>query len=151
MYLKKIKNMWGQRKHLLQKREITWQRVLLWIALSIIGLMLFAILAFGILIAIVSIGLPDVHDLDKLSVAQSTTIYDRDGNVLYVKYGEENRQYVTFDQISPNLIDATVAIEDDKYWEHPGFNALGILRAAINNVLHLGAEQGGVHHYPAIY
>ncbi|HLG26063.1 MAG TPA: transglycosylase domain-containing protein, partial [Candidatus Gracilibacteria bacterium] len=74
-------------------------------------------------------------------VAQSTTIYDREGNVLYVNYGGENRQYVNFDQISQYIIDGTVAIEDDRYWTHPGFDLIGIGRAVVNNIV--GARQQG--------
>lgn len=105
-----------------------------------------AIIAGGLLlataIAILSIGLPDVRDLDKLSVAQSTTIYDREGNVLYVKFGEENREYKKLSQISPNLVNATISIEDDKFYQHPGFDMLGFLRAAFSNITS-GSSQGG--------
>ncbi len=118
------------------------KQILLWIGLGIFGLILFGVLAFGLSIAYFSIGLPDVHDLDKLSVAQSTTIYDREGNVIYVKHGEENRQYVNYDQIAPTLVDATVAIEDDTYWEHPGFDFSRMVTSGISDVLHMGITRG---------
>lgn len=119
------------------------KQILLWIGLGIFGLFLFGVLSIGLMVAFYSIGLPDVRDLDKLSVPQSTTIYDREGNVIYVKHGEENRQYVTYDQISPLLVDATIAIEDDKYWEHPGFDAQRIVTAVLSHILPLVAERGG--------
>lgn len=109
------------------------------IAALIVGFTIIMIL----LIAVLSIGLPDVRDLDKLGVSQSTTIYDREGNVLYVKHGGENREYVTYNQISANVVNATVAIEDDQFWTHPGFDPVGIMRAGVNDVFHLGAKQGG--------
>ena len=116
--------------------------ILIWTGVGIIGCTILGIVAFGIAIAVFSIGLPDVHDLDKLSVPQSTTIYDREGNVIYVKHGEENRQYVTYDQISPLLVDATVAIEDDTYWQHPGFDFTRMITSGVSDVLHFGAARG---------
>jgi membrane peptidoglycan carboxypeptidase len=124
-------------------KKMGWKKIMIWSALIISGLIAAAVATFIILIAVVSIGLPDVKDLDKLSIAQSTTIYDREGNVLYVKHGGENRQYVEFSQISTNIIDATVAIEDDQFWIHPGFDTIGIIRAVVNNALHLSSTQGG--------
>ena len=98
-----------------------------WIATVMIGLIVFGIITFAGAIAILSIGLPDVTKLENLSAAQSTEIFDRDGTLLYTIHGEENREYVPLDKISPYLMDATVAIEDDSFWEHGGFDiwALG--------------------------
>lgn len=124
-------------------KQMGWKKILVWSAIIFSGLIAALIAAFIILIAVVSIGLPDIKDLDKLSVAQSTTIYDREGNVIYVKHGGENRQYVEFSQIAKTAIDATVAIEDDQFWTHPGFDTIGIVRAVVNNVLHLSGQQGG--------
>jgi membrane peptidoglycan carboxypeptidase len=131
------------REHFSQGEKLNWKKILVWTGLILSGLFVTGVIALIILIAIVSIGLPNVHDLDKLTVAQSTTIYDREGNVLYVKHGAENREYIGYEQISKNIINATVAIEDDQYWEHPGFDAVGIARAMVNNLFHFGIQQGG--------
>lgn len=120
----------------------TAKEILIWLGIGILGLIISGIVGLTVLIAIVSIGLPDIHDLDKLYVAQSTTIYDREGNILYVKYGGENRQYVSYEQMSKDLVNATVAIEDDQYWNHSGFDMIGITRALVNNVIG-GSQQGG--------
>ncbi|MBQ7074033.1 transglycosylase domain-containing protein [bacterium] len=61
---------------------------------------------------------------------QATIITDRNGVELY-KLFEENREYVDIDQINTNMINALVAIEDQRYWEHEGLDPWGILRAAI--------------------
>lgn len=118
------------------------KKILLWIGIAFAGLVALGVISFAALIAVISIGLPSVHDLDNLYVAQSTTIYDREGNVLYVKFGGENRQYVPYDQISNHIINATVAIEDDQFWTHSGFDLVGITRAFINNLTG-GSQQGG--------
>ncbi len=114
-------------------RDLSATKLLTLSGITIVGLGVLSVLGFFTAIAILSIGLPDVNDLDSLSVPQSTTIYDREGNPLYVKFGEENREYVTIKQMSPHIIDATLAIEDEKFYEHPGFDMLGVMRAIINN------------------
>lgn len=126
-----------------QGEKMTLSQILAWIGVILVGLFIIGFASLIILIAVVSIGLPNIHDLDKLAVSESTTIYDREGNVLYVKHGGENRQYVPFDQISEHVTNATVSVEDEAYWEHPGFDPFGIARAFINNVFRLGPQQGG--------
>jgi membrane peptidoglycan carboxypeptidase len=141
MILDKIKRFIG---HIFRRPEkITWKEIVIWTGAAIAGLLILGFFVLALLVAILSIGLPDVHDLDKLNVSQSTTIYDREGNVMYVKHGGENRQYVSYDNISENIINATVAIEDDQFWTHSGFDVVGTARAFVNNVFHFGTQQGG--------
>lgn len=118
-----------------------WKQMLMWVGIGFVGLIAFGVIALSLLIAILSIGLPDVKDLDKLAVAQSTTIYDREGNILYVKHGGENRQYIAFEEMSENIVNATVAIEDDQFWTHSGFDLLGIGRAVVGQLT--GNSRGG--------
>jgi membrane peptidoglycan carboxypeptidase len=49
--------------------------------------------------------------------SQATIIQDRNGVELY-KLFDENREYVEINKISDNMINAIVAMEDQKYWEH---------------------------------
>lgn len=109
----------------------------------ILGLGLFGVIAVATLVAALSIGLPDVKDLQSLNAAQSTEIFDRDGNLLYTIHGEENREEVTFDQISKDLINATVAIEDNIFWEHAGYDIWAIGKAALNDIFGIGQARGG--------
>lgn len=62
--------------------------------------------------------------------SQATIIQDRNGVELY-KLFDENREYVEIDKISDNMINAIVAMEDQKYWEHEWLDPWGIFRAAI--------------------
>ena len=114
-----------------------------WIATVMIGLIVFGIITFAGAIAILSIGLPDVTKLENLSAAQSTEIFDRDGTLLYTIHGEENREYVPLDKISPYLMDATVAIEDDSFWEHSGFDIWALGRVALYELFGIGSRSGG--------
>ncbi len=76
---------------------------------------------------------------------KTTKVYDRTGqHLLWEVYDPRggNRQVVALDSISPNLINATIALEDKTFYENPGLNLRGIARAAYLNVAS-GAIQGG--------
>ncbi len=75
---------------------------------------------------------------------ETTLIYDRSGQtVLYqVLDPSGDRQYLAFKDISPDLIKATIAIEDRSFYENPGFDVRGILRA-VWLALQEDAVQGG--------
>lgn len=78
-----------------------------------------------------------VNDLEKPSI-----IYDRNGEEIGRIY-VENRSYVTLDKISPAMVNALIAQEDSRFWEHPGYDFLGILRAGNEYVNNRGeANQG---------
>ena len=62
--------------------------------------------------------------------AEATIITDRNDKELY-KLFDQNRSYIAYDQISPMMINAIIATEDQRYWEHNGLDAMGIIRAAL--------------------
>lgn len=75
-------------------------------------------------------GLPDVSEVKDMVFSQATVIYDRNGVELY-KLFDQNREYVDISKVSQHMIDAIVAIEDQRYREHEGLDPWGIFRAAI--------------------
>lgn len=94
-----------------------------------------AVLAFGLVLvgyASIARDLPQPDELQaRASQFASTVIYDRDGNILN-EVGDPNygrRTVVTLDQISPYLIDATIATEDPNFYQHPGVDPVGLARA----------------------
>ncbi len=91
--------------------------------------------------------LPDVSELQNISFSQSTIITDRNGVELYRLFNE-NREYVPYASINKNMINAIVAIEDQRYWEHNGLDTVGIMRAAIHNVLNPGKKLQGASTIP---
>lgn len=78
--------------------------------------------------------LPPISKIDSIIFSQTTTITDRNWIVLY-KVFEENRKYVTFDQISDNMKNAIIAIEDKNFWNNPGIDIQWIIRAAIHDII----------------
>jgi penicillin-binding protein 1C len=61
----------------------------------------------------------------------SSKIYDREGNLLYEVMDPHGgrRTYVPLDEISPHVVNATIATEDREYWLHPGFDPIALARA----------------------
>jgi membrane peptidoglycan carboxypeptidase len=105
-----------------------------WVLYILGGLLITGFIGFFIIWVIWGRDLPDVRKLKEANFAETTTIYDRNGNVLYRIYGEENRIYVPLSKINQKVIDATISIEDKNFYSHFGFDAIGIIRAQLNNL-----------------
>src|SRR5580698_6615083 len=91
--------------------------------------------------------------VDSNSLAQRSAIYDREGNLITyiwnVNLGSQmtyangiDRQPVNYDQISPNMLTAIVAIEDDRFWQHGALDVKGTLRALVNDLEHKPIQGG---------
>jgi 1A family penicillin-binding protein len=78
--------------------------------------------------------LPSATDLTNKEQNLTTRILDRNGELLYRIYEDENRTLVPLEAVSEDLINATIAIEDKNFYQHFGFSVLGILRAFASNV-----------------
>lgn len=74
--------------------------------------------------------------------AVSTLIYDRHGELLYEIFGEENRVPIQLEELPPHVLQATVAIEDQNFYHHFGFDLRGIIRAVRNNLTGQNLEGG---------
>ncbi len=85
--------------------------------------------------------LPDYQSPDAFAVAQATTIYSADG-VLLARLYLENRTVVPISQISTDLVDAIVAVEDERYYQHKGIDLQGIARAAVIDIMSGSADEG---------
>ena len=69
----------------------------------------------------------------KLNTIEISRIYDKDGNE-YAKIGEENREKVKYEQLPEVLVDAIIATEDARFYQHNGFDAPRFLKASIGQV-----------------
>ncbi len=88
------------------------------------------------------VDLPSASSIRNHTPKMTTKIYDRDGNLLYKIFKDENRTYVALDEVSPHLVQATLAIEDDQFYEHWGISLRGIGRAFWHNIQN-ETTQGG--------
>ncbi|MCR4577587.1 MAG: transglycosylase domain-containing protein [Clostridiales bacterium] len=82
-------------------------------------------------------------DLDIFdSQAQTSFLYDKYGNLITTFRGTENRVYATYDELPRNLINAVIAVEDARFWQHSGVDVKRYIGALVGNVLS-GNNQGG--------
>jgi 1A family penicillin-binding protein len=83
------------------------------------------------------------YELSKLDQMESASvILDRNGKIFGQIY-VENRQTIPYEQIPRDLVNAVVAVEDSKFYQHSGYDAWGIVRAALKNVTAGHVRQGG--------
>ncbi|MCL4367029.1 PBP1A family penicillin-binding protein [Patescibacteria group bacterium] len=86
---------------------------------------------------------PSPDQLSNRNVAQSTKIYDRNGELLYDIFQNQNRTPVKLADMPDSIKQATIAIEDKNFYQHGGFSITGIARALFDLVLHRQVEGGG--------
>ena len=108
----------------------------------LMSLMLLGALILSLISMIVIPELPDIETLRDVKMQIPLRVYSRDGSLI-AEFGEMRRIPVSIDQTPQQLIDAFIAAEDDRFYEHPGVDWQGILRAAINLVLTGERAQGG--------
>ena len=105
---------------------------LLKIALAMFLILCFAGFAIGIGFVRGAIdAAPSLDILDVQPQGYASQIYDADGNLMQTLVMEgSNREEVCFDQLPDDLVNAFIAIEDSRFYEHNGIDLKGILRAA---------------------
>ena len=86
-------------------------------------------------------GMPGFKMLENPENDLSSELYSAD-NVLLGKYFRENRVNATFDELSPNLVNSLVAVEDARFEEHSGIDEISMARVAVKTIL-LGQNTGG--------
>lgn len=98
----------------------------------------------GVGIYYVSTILKDVPELDLslLGSQESSRIYDMNGELI-VDLGEHSRENVSYEQIPQVVIDAFVATEDSRFFEHNGFDLPRFVKAALVNLKTRDFSQGG--------
>ncbi len=113
-------------------RLLYWGAVLgLWAAIAIVGVVIY-----------VGAHLPPIQSLEIPKRPPTIQIVGLDGTVLATR-GEMAGSNVSLKDLPPYLPKAFIAIEDRRFYSHYGVDPLGILRAAVTNILHRGVSQGG--------
>jgi penicillin-binding protein 1C len=93
------------------------------------------IILASFLIWVSTLEIPDLSSFEERQVLQSTKIYDRTGEVLlYDLFQDVRRTVVPFEEISRHIKNATIAIEDDQFYNHHGVEPKAIVRAALTNL-----------------
>ena len=76
--------------------------------------------------------LPEVESLSKYRPKEPLQIFTKD-NFLIQEFGEERRDFIAIENVPQKMINAILAIEDRRFFEHPGIDFIGIVRAAVKN------------------
>jgi len=113
---------------------------------TILMFLLSVILITGaiILFWISTFKVPTLESIRERRVSESTKIYDRTGEILlYDTGGNVRRSIVPIEEISRNIKNATIAIEDREFYQHRGIKPTAMLRAVLVNIMTLNWSQGG--------
>jgi len=121
-------------------KEDKWKvfgRVLLWLCgfgvLAVVGVFLYF-----------AKDLPSPGKMNNRNIVESTKIFDRTGqHLLYEVHGEEKRTLVDFKDIPDSVKYATLALEDQDFYNHHGIKLTSIARSLLKDVVSTGAAQGG--------
>lgn len=82
------------------------------------------------------------QSLPVAAISQTSQMVDLQGNVIDTFHAGENRRSVQLSDISHHVIEATIAIEDRRFYDHRGFDMKGMARAVMVNVQSFSARQG---------
>lgn len=112
---------------------------------------LFVVMGLGVLglvsmifgmMAAVSQDLPAIYNFAQYKASKNSEVYDASGEPIGTLTSDQNKILLTSGQISPNIKNAVVSIEDARFYEHSGVDFQGIARALIKDVLSQSAQQG---------
>jgi penicillin-binding protein 1C len=103
----------------------SWKNTARW---SLLGLV---VLVFAGLLAAYLVPLPE-----RLSMRDSIVVTWQDGKTAHVLLSEDDKQRmpVSLERVDPAYVEALIALEDERFWQHPGVDPIAIGRAAISNV-----------------
>lgn len=88
--------------------------------------------------------MPPVEDLENPNYKFATEIFSEDGKVLGTySYSKENRVFVGYNDLSPNIINALIATEDVRFAEHSGIDAYALTRAVVKRGILMQKNAGG--------
>jgi penicillin-binding protein 1A len=118
------------------------RKVFLFFLKAGIALVLLAFLLFLIVYVGFTGPVPSTDELQKIKNPVSTEVYANDGRLLG-RYYVENRSNVSFEQISPNVINALIATEDSRFYHHRGIDEIALIRVFFKSVLLQDRSSGG--------
>jgi len=132
-----------RRRRNLELFSVTKRYLVLISRISVILAAVIAVLAFANVCAYVYLrpALPDVGSLRDVQLQVPLRVYTRDGRLI-AAIGDQRRIPVRYDQLPKKLVQAFLATEDDRFFQHHGVDWQGILRAAVANLKAGGIRQG---------
>ncbi len=96
--------------------------------LTFFSLLITSVLAIGCIIFFIYLQLPDVSALKNMQLQVPLRVFTKDGKLI-AEYGENHRIPVSLNEIPRRLVQGVLATEDQRYYEHPGVDLIGLVRA----------------------
>lgn len=109
---------------------------------ALLSLFFLVLVGFSICYLYLESQLPDVQALKHVQLQVPLRIYTQEGTLIQ-EYGEKRRIPVAYEDIPPTLIHALLATEDQRFFEHPGVDVMGLGRAVLSFIQTGTKAQGG--------
>jgi penicillin-binding protein 1A len=106
-----------------------------------LGILAVVSMVFGMMAA-VSQDLPAIYNFAQYKSSKNSIVVDANGETIGTLSSDQNKILLSSSQISPNMKNAVVSIEDARFYEHSGVDFEGIGRALVKDVLSMSAAQG---------
>ena len=106
-----------------------------------LGILAVVSMVFGMMMA-VSQDLPAIYNFAQFKASKNSEVFDASGEQIGTLTSNQNKILLDSGQISPNMKNAVVAIEDSRFYEHTGVDFQGIGRALVKDILSQSASQG---------
>ncbi|MDI1291362.1 MAG: penicillin-binding protein 1A [Methylobacter sp.] len=117
-------------------------KILKWLVIFFMTITLSAAISGYFLYNKLSVDLPDIKTLHNVKYQIPLSIYTKD-NLLIAQFGEKKRTPINIEDVPQQLINAFIAAEDDSFYQHPGVDFKGLLRAGLQLALTGKKKQGG--------
>lgn len=129
-------------KHKIRPEQCQSGRLLLLVVISVLILTISGVVAAWLTVRYFARDLPSVVDIRSVELGEPMRIYTRDG-ALIAEYGTERRSSVGYDEIPERVINAFIAAEDERFFDHGGVDPIGLLRAGIRLIQTGERAEGG--------
>jgi penicillin-binding protein 1A len=118
-----------------------WLRFIAFPLALLAGLVVAGLLVFGLVLALAFPNLPSLEALTEYKPKVPLRVYTAEG-VMIGEFGEERRAVVSIAEVPPQLKNAIIAAEDERFYQHAGIDYIGVMRAAYANLVSGGRRQG---------
>ena len=105
-------------------------------------LLLLGLAGIAVVLFVMMQDLPEVDALLEVKFEEPLRVYSADGSLM-AEFGVQRRRAVDFEEIPPDLVNAFITAEDNRFFDHIGFDLVGLARAAYTVVQSGIASQGG--------
>lgn len=119
------------------RKSFKWIAYFLWFCLFagiVCSAITFTVIANG--------DLPTFEDLENPKYDLASLVYDTKGEI-FGKYFIENREQISYDELSPNVLKALITTEDERYFDHSGIDAMALFRVIFKTLLFQQESSGG--------